>query len=171
VLSLVLSLALAFTPSHAAAKTSGTHASGFPTRGALVPGKSIAGVSLGTPQARVKQLWGSRYELCSYCKVTTWFYEYPTGEPLGAAVKFDKAGKVVSVFTLGSPIGWGMRGAMTFDPITNIYNVYPNPTQTSCIGYVALWWRVNATTTMSFYTASGVIYGFAITAPSEKVCQ
>jgi len=122
------------------------------------------------PQARVKTLWGSRYEVCSYCKVTTWFYEYPTGEPLGAAVKFNKAGKVVSVFTLGSPVGWGIKGAMTFDPVTNVYTFYPNPIQKSCIGYVALYVRIGQNT-MSFYTANGVIYGFALTGPSESVCQ
>lgn len=131
----------------------------------------------------------------------TWLYEYQGGEPLGAAVKFNvpstpgkstasgksgtssksKAagsssavpsnGTVVAVFTLGSPLGWGVKGqVMMFDPVSNVYNLFGNPADAQCLGYSALTVRVGSNT-MSFYTSSGVIYGFALTAPSQSPCQ
>ena len=54
--------------------------------------------------ARVKQLWGQDYKVCQgkQCPYPTWYYIYPKGEPLGASVRF-RNGKVVTIFTLGSP--------------------------------------------------------------------
>jgi hypothetical protein len=130
-----------------------------------------------------------------------WLFEYPGAEPLGAAIKFgvpaasgvvsssaaksgstttktntpvpvklNPAAKVVAVFTLGSPTGWGTKGAMMFDPVSNIYNLFGNTGDAQCIGYDALTVRIGGST-MSFYTASGVIYGYALTAPSQPPCQ
>ncbi|MEI8104829.1 MAG: hypothetical protein WCH31_03170 [Actinomycetes bacterium] len=142
----------------------------FPTRGKLVPGSSIAGVSLGDTQAHILATWGHRYDVCTFCKTTTWLYEYPVGDPLGAAVQF--AGKrVVAVFTLGQPSGWGTRGLMTGDPLTNIYTLYPSVTDTQCLGYVALTQRLPGGSAQSFYSVSGVIYGFALTAKSQSICR
>ena len=59
---------------------------------------------------------------------------------------------------------------MTFGPITDVYNVYGNLNTVQCVGYTALTARVGQVT-FSFYTASGVIYGFALTAPTEPACQ
>lgn len=80
-------------------------------------------------------------------------------------------GTVVAVFTLGSPLGWGVKGqVMMFDPVSNVYNLFGNPGDSQCVGYAALTVRVGSNT-MSFYTSSGVIYGFALTAPSQSPCQ
>ena len=142
---------------------------GFPVKGVVVPGKTIGGVGLADTTLTVRRKWGRNYKVCPYCKKVTWFYEYPTGEPLGAAVKFEK-GKVVSVFTLGSPAGWGVKGVMMGDPVSNVYNLYGNTGSVSCIGYDALTIRIGRTT-MSFYTTGGTIYGFALTGPTEPACQ
>jgi hypothetical protein len=131
----------------------------------------------------------------------TWLYEYQGGEPLGAAVKFKVPstptkpagssksggssksaaatttsisptnGTVVAVFTLGSPLNWGVKGkVMMFDPVSNVYTLFNNPADAQCVGYSALTVRVGSNT-MAFYTSSGVIYGFALTAPSQSSCQ
>jgi hypothetical protein len=84
--------------------------------------------------------------------------------------KLDPTAKVVAVFTLGSPTGWGTKGAMMYDPVSNVYNLFGNTGDAQCIGYDALTVRIGAST-MSFYTASGVIYGYALTAPSQSPCQ
>jgi hypothetical protein len=163
---IVLSVALAFT-SHGAATQA--RASAFPNRGIVVPGKSIGGISLGMTEGAVKRRWGTRFKVCKYCPLPTWLFEYPTDEPLGAGVKFLND-RVVAVFTLGSPVDWGLKAVMMGDPISNVYSLYPNPGTANCIGYDALTVRTGKATT-SFYSASGVVYGFALTAPSQPPCQ
>jgi hypothetical protein len=81
-----------------------------------------------------------------------------------------KGGVSISVFTLGSPAGWGLKGVMMGDPVSNVYNLFGSPGSANCIGYNALTVRIGQTTT-SFYSSAGTIYGFALTAPSESPCQ
>jgi hypothetical protein len=102
----VLALTIAIVPQAMAAPTK-ADATALPVRGILHPGRSLAGIQLGDTMARVKQLWGHNYKVCQgrQCPYPTWYYIYPKGEPLGASVRF-KNGKVVTIFTLGSPIGW-----------------------------------------------------------------
>ena len=167
--ALVMSLVVALT-SHSSAHQ--TRAAGFPVNGKVIPGQTIGGVSLGLTEAGVRARWGRNYMVCVKCgsgSDTTWLYEYRGGDPIGAAVKFAN-NKVVAVFTLGSPAGWGMKGVMMGDPVSNIYNIFGNPGTANCIGYDALTVRVGDSTT-SFYSAAGVIYGFALTAPSQLPCQ
>jgi hypothetical protein len=166
VVALVLSLFLALS-SHGGAGQS--RAAGFPIRGVVVPGKSIGTISLGMTETQVRGRWGRSYTACASCPLTTWLYTYKGGEPLGAAVKFAN-NRVVAVFTLGSPAGWGLKGVMMGDPLSNVYNLFGNTGDAQCIGYDALTVRIGADT-MSFYGAAGVIYGYALTAPSQPVCQ
>ncbi len=165
-LAAVLTVALAL-PSHGS--THAERSASFPVRGIVVPGKSIGGISLGETPAAVQAHWGKRYTVCSYCKDVTWFYVYQTGDPLGAGVKFVN-NRVVAVFTLGSPAGWGEKGLMMGDPIGNVYSTYAQTGDKQCIGYEALTVREGPSTT-SFYSASGVVYGYALTAASEPPCE
>jgi hypothetical protein len=148
----------------------------LPARGIFVPGESLAGVKLGYTQAKVKAALGSNYRPCttemapSLCKEPLWLFEYQRGEPLGVAVKFHK-GLVSAVFTLGAIQGWKTReGLKMYDPVSNIYSLYEVPIYTKCIGFEAFSMR-KGTVTSSIYTASGVVYGFALTGPGEAVCQ
>ena len=87
-----------------------------------------------------------------------------------AAAAAAKLVTVIAVFTLGSPVGWGLQGLKMGDPVSNVYNLYSNPGDVNCIGYSAL--TVGSTSaTTSFYTANGVIYGFALTARSQSPCE
>jgi hypothetical protein len=165
-LAALMSLALALAVFAGSAQARSTN---FPTKGKVVPGKTIAGVGLADTPTTVQKKWGHNYKVCTYCKTQTWFYEYAQGEPLGAAVKFVN-NKVVAVFTLGSPAGWGVQGAMMGDPVSNVYNLFGSTGTVNCIGYDALTVRIGQTT-MSFYSAGGTIYGFAITGPSQPACQ
>jgi hypothetical protein len=165
--ALVLSIALALTPhsgSHAARATT------FPTRGIFIPGVSLAGVKIGDTQARVRKLWGSKYKTCPYCTDITWLYEYRTGEPLGAAARFEQ-GRVVAVFTLGSPAGWKTdKGLAMGDGISDVYDFFDNTGFKRCIGFDAITAQTGKVTT-AFYSAAGVVYGFALVIPGMTVCQ
>jgi hypothetical protein len=147
-------------------------AGNLPSRGILIPGKSLGGIALGTSQTQVKTRWGSRYQECekSFCKDPTWLYFYPSGEPLGAATRF-RNNKVVAVFTLGATTGWKTsNGLKIADPASRVYELYGSPRYTKCIGYEALSVTQGGVVT-SFYLTSGVIYGFALTVPGLTVCQ
>ncbi len=172
---LLLSLALAFVP-HAHAQQ--TRAAGqLPTRGIFKVGQTLAGVGIGFTQAQVTKALGTNYTLCtpassaSLCKEPVLFFEYTRGEPLGVGVKLHN-GKVTAVFTLGAILGWKTsEGLKIYDPVSNIYSLYPAATiYSKCIGFEAFSFKTGKVTN-SFYQSSGVIYGFALTAPGENICQ
>jgi len=180
---------LLFVPAVAAASVvlaGPANAGVIPQHGVFVVGKTIAGVGLGFTQAQVKAHWGSGYTLCTAKPLYSaaqpvWLYEYAIGEPLGVAVRF-RAGKTVSVFTLGAvgvqPLsaggggGWKTaQGLHITDPVSNIYSFYSAATiQTNCILYGAISMKVDGVTS-SFYTSSGTIYGFALSARGEPICN
>lgn len=169
VLALVLVLA-ALAPSAGAA-------SAFPTRGVLTPGQSLAGVKIGMTMTQVKRVWGSNFKLCprsSACPLTksdqVWNYIYERGEPLGAAVRFRK-GVVTAVFTLGSPTGWHTRqGLLVGEEVGRVNELYGQLAWHVCTGYGAMSMRSGNTIT-SIYTSGDNVYGFALTAQSESICQ
>ena len=170
---LLLSLVVALVPHGTASQAAERHAAGnLPARGVLVVGKSLAGISLGATQATVKTRWGSRYSTCAVdeCRDPTWLYFYPTGERVGAAVRF-RNNKAIAIFTLGATFGWkSMEGIKIADPASKVYELYGSPRSTKCIGFEALSVTQNGVVT-SFYLTSGVVYGFAITIPKLTVCQ
>ncbi len=172
---LLVALALVLVPPASAAqrRSEGT----IPARGVFVPGVSLAGVGLGMTQAQVKQHWGPFYKLCAnnpYCTKTkpVWLFTYTHGEPVGVAAKFDTHGRTVAVFTLGAINGWKTSdGLRIADPISTLYTIYPQARiYTKCIGFEAYSYRKNGVTT-TFYLSTGVVYGFALTAPTEPICQ
>jgi hypothetical protein len=161
----VVSLALAIVSPGSAAT-----AAHLPTRGVIIPGVSFAGVKIGDTEKRVKALWGTRFATCKYCTDTTWLYEYQFGEPLGAAARFEH-NRVVAVFSLGSPAGWKTnKGLEMGDPISNVYQYYETTGTTRCVGFDAITAKTGKYVT-AFYSAAGVVYGFAIVIPRMTVCQ
>jgi hypothetical protein len=142
----------------------------LPARGILEPGKSLAGVKLGDTTQQVIDTWGSNYKVCAKCSIPTWYYIYPKGEPLGAAVRFKK-GKVVTVFTLGATTGWKTaQGLMIGEQVDKINQLYGKLAWSVCIGYGAMSMRTAQAVT-SIYTTGEAVYGFALSRPSEPVCN
>ena len=172
--AVLLVSALALTPRAHAGEA---RAPKLPAHGIFITGVKLAGVKLGFTQAQVTAVLGKNYTLCTpvnsgnLCKEPVMLFEYTRGEPLGLAVRLHN-GKVGAVFTLGAVPGWKTaEGLKIYDPVSNIYKLYPAATSyTKCVGFEALSMKKGSVTT-SFYTASGVIYGFALTAATEKVCQ
>ena len=134
-------------------------------RGVLTPGVSLAGVRIGDTVAKVKRRWGSNYKVCPDCKDATWFYFYSHGEPLGAAVRFNKTEHVVAVFTLGAPTGWRTaEGLLVGEQIDKVSRLYGTLGWQRCIGYGAMTMR-NGDIVTSIYTTGQAVYGFALTTP------
>jgi hypothetical protein len=122
---------------------------------------------------QVKQVWGTQYKVCpkTDCKdQTVWYYIYSRGEPLGAAVRF-RNDRVSAVFTLGSPVGWHTaEGLGVGEQIDKVSSLYGQLAWHVCVGYGAMSMRTGSTVT-SIYTTGLVVYGFALTAAGEKICQ
>jgi hypothetical protein len=136
----------------------------------LVRGESLAGIRLGDTAAAVRALWGRHFTVCQGCDETTWFYTYPTGDPLGAGVKF-RDGRVTAVFTLGSPRGWRTSTGLR---IGELIDRSPGPERktkwSACMGYGAK--SVNTGNAVTSILMQGkAVYGFSLTRPSEPVCQ
>lgn len=141
----------------------------LPAEGVLTH-QSLGGVQLGATKAAVKQRWGSRYTPCAVCARQTWLYTYRGRHSAGAAVTF-RDGRVSAVFTLGVPRGWHTsRGVALGDPAEKVQAVYGRLPWSRCIGYGALSIR-RAGVVASIYTFGESVYGFALTRPSEPVCQ
>jgi hypothetical protein len=171
VLTFALALALAFTSAPAAqtAATAPMAQAAIPAKGVLAPGLSLGGVKLGDTAASVRARWGSRYETCRVCARQTWLYT-SGGRRTGAAVSF-RTGRVSAVFTLGAPAGWTTaQGLKVGDDTRVALDLYGSFAWRGCIGYGALSKRAPGVVT-SIYTFGDAVYGFALTRPSEPVCQ
>ena len=155
----------------APASASADPAGALPRAGVLVTGMSLAGISLGDSTAKVRALWGSHFTRC--CAPGTWFYVYPPpSDPVGAAVEF-RHGRVVAVYTLGSPAGWhtetGIRVGQILD---NPPAVKGEPSvYLACAGYGAKSIRSSNGAVTSILTQGASVYGFALTAPSVSPCH
>ncbi len=169
----MLTLAVAFALTIAApqaAPAASEAAAAMPAKGVLAPGKSLGGIKLGDTVATVKKRWGSRYADCTICRRTTWMYTYRTGRLSGAAVSF-RSGRVAAIFTLCAPRGWRTPQGLTLgDPTQHALSLYRTLGWSRCIGYGALTMRHPGAVT-SIYTFGESVYGFALTRPSEPVCQ
>jgi hypothetical protein len=167
--ALLLAASLLLLPATAAARP-GRQAF-LPAHGVLIAGKSLAGVGLGASQADVLAAWGTRYDVCDGCKLTTWTFLYATA-PVGAAVMFDRTGHAVAVFTLGQPLGWrtkeGLQLGMDVHDIVAMYDA-PSMDYKACVGFSALSVRQGRVVT-SILTQAEQVYGFALTVPEQTVC-
>jgi hypothetical protein len=156
----------------ATASAAARHVAALPRAGVLVAGSSLAGIRLGDSMATVRALWGSHFTRC--CAPGTWFYVYPPpSDPVGAAVEF-RHGKVVAVYTLGSPAGWhtqtGIRVGQILENPQAAKGSSPS-VYLSCAGYGAKSVRSSSGAVTSILTQGASVYGFALTAPSVSPCH
>jgi hypothetical protein len=156
----------------AVAKTAHAQAAAtLPRRGVLVDGRSLAGVQLGDTPATVRSLWGHHFTRCQGCKPEMWFYFLPTGDPVGAGVEFGH-GRVVAVFTLGSPTGWRTETGLKVGQVLETFNDPNDPSEwKSCSGYSAKSAPTTGNAVTSILTQGQAVYGFALTRPSVSPCH
>ena len=167
-------LALAALAASALAATAGAATSvprpgALPRNGVFVRGVSLAGIHLGDTKAQVRAAWGDDFQPCATCDRPSWYFTF-ADEPVGAAVVF-RQGRVDAVFTLGSVFGWRTREGLGIgELIQRLVDVYPQTTVRECAGYAAFTQRSPGAVS-SIYVDGEVVYGFALTRPSEPVCQ
>jgi hypothetical protein len=176
--TLVLSLALALLPHHTSSAgdrqggaTRASHrVAALPVRGIFTPGNNLAGVHLGDSAATVEALWGTDYQVCQGCKITTWLFLHPDTH-VGAGIKLDRHAKVIGIFTLGSPLTWRTSdGLRVGELIQRVIELYGNTGFQMCKGYGAMTIRTGDSVT-TFYDFGEIVYGFALTTPSTPVCS
>jgi hypothetical protein len=145
-----------------------THRAALPVNGVFVRGTSLGGISLGDTATDVRVLWGPRYSVCDGCNPMTWFYFDPKHITEGVGITF-RHGIVTAVFTLGMNTGWHTPDGITVGRYLPQFNNQKGDTK-SCAGFGATSTRSGNAIT-SILTNGQIVYGFALTRPSEPVCR
>jgi hypothetical protein len=115
----------------------------------------------------VRSRWGRNFTVCESCRPTTWIYSYPSGDPVGAGVKF-RHGRVTAVFTLGMTFGWRTDEGLR---VGDVLSPHASEGQwTSCQGYSAKT-KPSGNAVTSIFTVGPTVYGFSLSRPSESVCN
>ena len=83
----------------------------LPKTGVLVPGRSLAGVTVGEPATQVTSTLGRFYGVCDGCSQKTWYFTPGRWQQSGLAVELER-GRVTALYTVWSPIGWRTSGGM-----------------------------------------------------------
>ena len=142
----------------------------LPPQGVLVPGRTLGGVRLGDDRATVVARWGRAYGTCRGCAAPTLYFNYRPYEASGAGVTLWR-GRVVAVFTLWAPPGWRTtRGLLVGDSETRVTAFYGPLPRTPCGSYDALTLRTRRAVT-AIYVRCGIVWGFSLMRPSERVCR
>jgi hypothetical protein len=140
-----------------------------PRDGELVPGRSLAGVSLGMTRAQVQAEWGAKHGVCRDCARTTWYFNRRPFEPAGAGVEL-RGGRVAAVFTLWKP-GWHTREGLAIgETAARVTEVYGPLTRAECGTYYALTMPRGRTVTV-FYVWDDVLWGFGLTRAGVAPCR
>jgi hypothetical protein len=83
-----------------------------------------------------------------------------------------RSGKVVAVFSLGAPFGWrSEHGVLVGDELHHANELLGWTGFKVCRGYAAITTRSASGTSSAVYIHGDSVYGFALTAPRERVCQ
>lgn len=143
----------------------------LPKHGVLVVGHSLGGVRLGMSQAEVQHAWGTRYGRCHSCRQTTWYYNYRSFHPEGAAVEFTR-GRVSAVSTLWSPRGWRTAdGRLRLGTSATQVNArYGALVSIDCGSYRGLILTRGKVTT-SFFVYNDKLWGFGLQRPGASPCR
>jgi hypothetical protein len=142
----------------------------LPQPGRLVPGRSLAGITIGEPAAGVRAALGHGYGVCQGCALTTWYFTYRPFEQRGLAVELI-GGRVYAVYTLWQPKGWyaapGLQlGAVQAQVTKTIGTTIP----LNCSGYDALVRDAGRTRT-AYYIVAGKLWGFGLMHIRESPCR
>lgn len=133
----------------------------LPTAAAFVPGRSLAGVRLGEPAARVRAQLGRDYGVCRGCATTTWYFTYRRFDDQGLGVELT-GGRVSAVYTLWQPPGWHTATLRLGDPQANVGGALT----VQCSGYDAL-----VRGTAVYYVVGGNVWGFGLIPKGRSPCR
>jgi hypothetical protein len=145
-------------------------AAALPQTGALVPGRSLGGIRLGEPAARVVAALGAFHGVCRGCATTTWYFTYRPFDRHGLGLELTN-GRVSAVYTLWQPLGWhaGKRLQLGADEgqVTALAGAMP---AVACHGYSVLVADAGLTRT-AYYLAEGRLWGFGLFRRGADPCR
>jgi hypothetical protein len=142
----------------------------LPQPGRLIPGRSLAGITIGEPAAKVRAALGHAYGVCQGCARTTWYFTYKPFEQHGLAVEFTR-GRVSAVYTLWQPEGWyGARGLQLGAVQAQVTRGVGATIPVTCAGYDALVRDAGGTRT-AYYIVAGKLWGFGLLHVRESPCR
>lgn len=154
----------------AAATLAGAAQATPPSRGTVVPGRSLGGLSLGATRADVERAWGLAHGTCRSCPRPTWYYNSVAFRPEGVGATF-RNGRVSALFTLWSPPGWRTsRGVAIGDSVARVTAVYGALERIGCGSYEVLTLPLRGSRTV-FYVVDLEVWGFALLGRGEPVCR
>ena len=139
------------------------------SKGLLVPGRSLGGVSVGMTKADVLRVWGKRHGVCRDCPRTTWYFNYEKFTPQGAGVVLER-GKVTHVFTVWNPAGWRSSDGLELGATeAEVDAALVLNDERLCDGYDALLAQGKTATTV-YYLYDSELWGFGLTKPGANPC-
>ena len=145
-------------------------APGLPREGVFVPGRSLAGVSVGMTRAEVREAWGSRLGVCRGCTHATWYFNLRPFEPQGSGVEFRR-GRVARVFTLWRPRGWRTDSGLVLGARSDeIVASYPDLHTIACPGYTAHVPTDEPRVVSAFYVFRGRLWAFGLVRRGAPLC-
>ena len=132
---------------------------------------NLAGVHLGdTEGGGARAVGREEVAVSDGCTTSTWFYLYPSGDPVGAGVKF-RDGRVTAVFTLGMTMGWRAEDGVRVGQVLSTNIAHDSGRWVTCNGYSAKVHAASGNAVTSILTIGPTVYGFALTRPNESHCH
>jgi hypothetical protein len=142
----------------------------LPQPGRLIPGKSLAGISIGEPAANVRAALGHGYGVCQGCAHTTWYFTYRPFEQKGLAVELTR-GRVSAVYTLWQPDGWRADNGLQLGAVQGQVTKAAGATiPVTCTTYAAFVSDAGKTRT-AYYIVNGTLWGFGLWPVRESPCR
>lgn len=143
----------------------------LPQPGALVPGRSLAGVRIGESSVGVQAALGHRYGVCQGCTVTTWYFNYRPFDEHGLAVELMH-GKVYAVYTLWQPPGWRAQGGLQLGAVqAQVTQLAGTLIPVQCTGGYEALVADSRTVRTAYYIVDGKLWGFGLMRALESPCR
>lgn len=144
---------------------------GLPQAGALVPGRSLGGVSLGESPQAVRTALGTFYGTCRDCARKTWYFTYRPFDRHGLAVEFSR-NRVSGVYTLWRPARWhGPHRLVVGAPVLAVHRLTGASRTVVCPGGYEALVRDSARARTAYYLYRGKLWGLGLFARGGNPCR
>jgi hypothetical protein len=145
-------------------------AAALPRAGALVPGRSLGGISLGESPRAVRAALGTVYGVCRGCRRRTWYFTYRPFDRHGLAVEFA-GGRVSAVYTVWRPAGWHAPHRLVFGtPVLAVHRSTGASRTITCTDYEALV-RDSPHARTAYFLVDGKLWGFGLFPRRTSPCR
>ena len=144
---------------------------GLPQAGALVPGRSLGGISLGESPGAVKAALGTFYGACRDCARKTWYFTYRPFDRHGVAVEFSRD-RVSGVYTIWRPARWHAPHRLVLGaPVLAVHRLTGASHTVICPGGYEARGRDSAHARTAYYLYGGKLWGFGLFPRGGNPCR